>query len=100
MQRLIFANQSRGLAALSVVGSHWVGVYFGSPDSVAAATATPLETGPVPALFGVFAQPWFNFSPFGVALFFLISGLVIPISLDNHNRAGFTLARALRIFPT
>jgi peptidoglycan/LPS O-acetylase OafA/YrhL len=83
-----------------VVGSHWVGVFFGSPDAVASATNTPLETGPVPALFSVFAQPWLNFGPFGVALFFLVSGLAIPISLGNHTRGRFIVARALRIFPT
>lgn len=100
MDRLIFANQLRGVAALCVVGSHWVGVYFGSPGAVSQATATPLLVGPIPSLFAVFAQPWLNFGPLGVALFFLISGLVIPISLGNHTRLGFLLARGLRIYPT
>jgi peptidoglycan/LPS O-acetylase OafA/YrhL len=100
MQRLIFANQLRGFAALSVVGSHWIGVYWGSPDAVMQATATPLPSGPVPAIFDLFAHPWLNFGPLGVAVFFLISGLVIPISLSAHDRVGFLLARALRIYPT
>eukprot|EP01037_Dinobryon_pediforme_P010801 gene10802-10879_t len=100
MQRLVFANQLRGLAALSVVGSHWVGVHFADPKAFAQATATPFETGPVSDLFGVFSQPWFNFGPFGVALFFLISGLVIPISLGSHTRKSFLVARLMRIYPT
>ena len=36
----------------------------------------------------------------GVALFFLISGFVIPFSLERSTRTGFLLARCLRIYPT
>ncbi len=46
------------------------------------------------------ANPWFMPGPFGVALFFLISGLVIPFSFDRHRTGAFLLARLLRIYPT
>jgi peptidoglycan/LPS O-acetylase OafA/YrhL len=101
MHRIHFANQLRGLAALSVACSHLVGVYWAMPAVVSAATFSPAPEGrALPALFWLTAHPWLNFGPFGVGIFFLISGLVIPISLQRHSRASFILARLLRIFPT
>jgi peptidoglycan/LPS O-acetylase OafA/YrhL len=99
-QRLIFANQLRGLAAFSVMLSHLIGVFWAERSVVAAATSSPAQPGDVPSLFWLVAHPWFNFGPFGVAIFFLISGLVIPISLGVHSRPSFLLARILRIYPT
>jgi peptidoglycan/LPS O-acetylase OafA/YrhL len=98
--RLVFANQLRGLAALSVSISHLLGVYWLMRDVVSAYTFAPQQPGPVPAIVGVVSYPWFNFGPFGVGIFFLISGLVVPISLEKHSRLSFLAARALRIYPT
>ena len=100
MQRLIFANQLRGIAALSVVVSHLVGVFWSMRDFIGVATASPVLTEPPPDVFVLVSYPWFNFGPFGVGLFFLISGLVIPFSVDRHSRTSFVLARGLRIYPT
>jgi len=36
---------------------------------------------------------------FGVALFFLISGFVIPFSFLRYTRTGFAIARILRLWP-
>src|SRR5262249_32943099 len=36
----------------------------------------------------------------GVAVFFLVSGFVIPISLTKYSTGGFLVARVLRIYPT
>ena len=98
--RILFANQLRGLAACCVLASHLIGQYWGARDFAALATCTPVQPGAPPPLFALVADPWFQPGPFGVALFFLISGLVIPFSLDRHGRAGFVLARLLRIYPT
>ena len=100
MRRLIFANQLRGVAALSVVASHLVGVFWGLRGFVGLASASPIQTGPPPDIFALVSYPWFNFGPFGVGVFFLISGLVIPFSLERHSRPSFLLARVLRIYPT
>lgn len=101
MPRLTFANQLRGFAALCVVGSHLVGVYWGVRDFVGLATASPVQGGDPPRmLYGLFHLLYLHFGPFGVGVFFLISGLVIPISLERHGRGSFLAARALRIFPT
>ena len=101
MHRIRFANQLRGLAALGVACSHLIGVYWVFPAVVTAATASspPLPQA-LPGLFWLVGHPWFNLGPFGVGVFFLISGLVIPISLGTHSRLSFLGARLLRIFPT
>ena len=98
--RLIFANQLRGLASFSVMLTHLIGVYWAGKQVVAAATSSPPQPGGFPRLFWLVAHHWFNFGPFGVAIFFLISGLVIPISLGTHSRLSFLIARILRVYPT
>lgn len=98
--RLIFANQLRGLAAMLVVASHLIGLFWAEPDRISHTMALPPVDGPRSVLFTLVGQPWFNPGPFGVAVFFLISGLVIPISLARHDVIGFLSARAMRIYPT
>lgn len=100
MERIRFANQLRGVAALCVACAHLVAIYWALPDVVSAVTATPPQTGTPPAIYWIVSFPWLNLGPFGVALFFLISGMVVPVSLDHHTRTSFLLARLLRIFPT
>ena len=41
-----------------------------------------------------------NVGAFGVALFFLISGFVIPISLEKQSTKNFLIQRFFRIYPT
>ena len=98
--RLVFANQLRGLASLSVACSHLLGVFWVMRPFVSLATASPPQPGGLPGVFVLVSNPWFNYGPFGVGLFFLISGLVIPISLGVHSRTSFMLARLLRVYPT
>jgi peptidoglycan/LPS O-acetylase OafA/YrhL len=98
--RIMFANQLRGLAALSVAVSHLVGVFWLMRDFVGLATFSPAQPGPPPALVGAISFAWFQFGPFGVGVFFLISGLVVPISLARHTRLSFLAARLLRVYPT
>ena len=98
--RLRFANQLRGVAALAVMCSHLIGVFWVMRDFAGAATATPTQTGPNPGLVALVSHPWFNLGPFGVGVFFLVSGIVIPFSLERHTRSTFLLARLLRIYPT
>ncbi len=100
MHRIRFANQLRGIAALAVACSHLIGVFWALPEVVSSATFSPAQGGPVPGLFWIANLAWFQLGPFGVGLFFLISGLVIPFSLERHSRLSFMLARLLRIYPT
>jgi len=98
--KIIFANQLRGIAALCVVFTHYLGIYFGMQEAVAAWTFSPN--------FDFLPPPWtaylyfrnFNFGPFGVGVFFLISGFVIPFSLTQLSPRRFLVARFFRLYPT
>lgn len=98
--RLAFANQLRGVAVLSVMASHLIGVFWLAQDFLQLATLAPAQGGPLPGIVTAITFEWFQPGPFGVGLFFLISGLVVPISLEKHSAARFLAARALRIYPT
>ena len=98
-QRLAFADVLRGLASLGVVVGHFLFLPLTKPDLVATITAgVPGEAVAFPA--------WVNwlivtFSPpgIGVAVFFLISGFVIPMSLATSTTRAYLLKRFFRIYP-
>jgi peptidoglycan/LPS O-acetylase OafA/YrhL len=79
-ERLTFLDVARGAAALLVVLEH--GLYLSMPGYLEAARA-----------FVVIGEA-------GILVFFLISGFVIPMTLENGGSvAGFWLRRAFRLFP-
>lgn len=97
-----FANGLRGIAALVVALSHLAGFWF-NPDAI----THYLHVPPMPAAAGA---PWLadkytdivpaaQSSQFAIALFFLISGFVIPFAFTRQTRAGFLAARFFRIWP-
>lgn len=101
--RIAFAQFLRGLAAAAVVVSHLGYLIWRSPDMIGSLITYPATAEIIRAVnfapvtdFG-FAYFWGHF---GVALFFLISGFVIPFSVTTMSRRGFTVARVLRIWPT
>jgi peptidoglycan/LPS O-acetylase OafA/YrhL len=56
---------------------------------------------PTPQLIRKFATLYpLELPVFGVALFFLVSGFVIPFSFRSYSRVGFLIARILRLYPT
>ena len=97
--KITFANQLRGVAVLCVIVTHYLGIYWGARELVAHYTFAPVLQGAKPAYMPYSAPPTFNYGPFGVALFFLISGFVIPFSLQKMGSLRFLAARALRIYP-
>ena len=99
-ERIAFANQLRGLAALGVVVIHYTVVYQLMRPMVSWVVAAPPYEGPQSPLATWLFPPWFDAGAFGVAVFFLISGFVIPFSLAGTTRLRFLAARALRIYPT
>jgi peptidoglycan/LPS O-acetylase OafA/YrhL len=101
--RIIFADGLRGIAALSVVVAHYA-LAFWVPGPVIGqiANVPAVPAGVVPTLSAyVLDTPiFFSLAAFGVGLFFLISGFVIPLSLDRLDRVSFIRARSWRILPT
>lgn len=60
----------------------------------------PAEIATPPYMYALnFLDP-FSFGIFGVAIFFLISGFVIPFSFQKTEWKGFLVGRAFRIYPT
>ena len=99
--RIAFAHALRGIAALSVLLSHYTEHFWNFREVAAAFLGAPAWQGTAPALAGLHRWLPQGFAGhFGVALFFLISGFVMPFSLLGRSRAGFALARLLRIWPT
>lgn len=103
-KRIWFAQSLRGIAALSVVFTHMFFMFWkGNPG-----VSTISHTEPLNKEFNLFYFPLvihldkvhFNIGAFGVALFFLISGFVIPISLNKMGSIKFLIARFFRIYPT
>ena len=101
--RIEFAHILRGFAASAVIVSHLGYLIWRQPEMIGAVIAYPQ----VPEIIrGVrftpitdFAVPYF-WGHLGVALFFLISGFVIPFSVAAMSRGGFAVARVFRIWPT
>ncbi|WP_439858861.1 acyltransferase family protein [Pseudomonas sp. MBLB4136] len=99
-ERIDFSDVLRGIAPWFVVASHWIGIFWWGPALVARITAAPLLDEPAPWIASWFSLRYFNFGAFGVGLFFLISGLVIPLSVTANTPIAFVCARLLRILPT
>ena len=100
-QRIEFAHNLRGVAALSVVICHLLGVFWLNNAAVVSIANTSIYSGEIPSVVGVVNKfSFFSYGHFGVALFFLISGFVIPFSLCKYSRLQFLTARFFRLYPT
>jgi len=96
-----FATTLRGYAAVCVLISHYFGVYWGNQPAVSELTRAPAVDGlSAPSyILWLHPHPFFNWGAFGVALFFLVSGFVIPYSLERASRLQFIIGRLFRIVP-
>ncbi len=98
--KIVFANQLRGLCVLAVMLVHYAVVAQFMRGAVAwVVAAPPLDTKLSPVGTWIY-PPWLDLGKFGVGAFFLISGFVIPFSLRRSGMGSFLLSRALRIYPT
>lgn len=102
--RIAFANDLRGPAAVAVLVGHFLhNAWYMRPlvDTFASVDMPKENAVPTPALAQwLSAIPHFDWGAFGVAVFFLVSGFVIPISLKRYSVPGFLIGRVFRIWPT
>lgn len=85
----------RAFACLCVMYSHYVGYVLGAVNGVFAQLLDSHWESPSFLLTHVIDNP----SETGVSVFFLITGFLIPYSLDKNSKASFLLQKALRIYP-
>ncbi|MGH3260513.1 MAG: acyltransferase family protein, partial [Trebonia sp.] len=79
-RRLAWLDALRGFAALCVVFDH----------------GSTLLLLPVRS----FLYQWFNLGEYGVFVFFLVSGYIVPASLERKGSVrGFWISRAFRLYP-
>lgn len=100
--RVEFANGLRGVAALLVVISHVATAFWMDRAGTLGLLRMPPHDGPDPVLLPWLTPPVpaFSLGAFGVGLFFLVSGFVIPFSLERYRPLPFLAARAVRLLPT
>lgn len=102
-RRLDFANVLRGPAALFVLISHvWHNAWYMRPlvESLANVQMPSETVVPTPNYIKVLGSiPHFEWGGYGVGIFFLISGAVIPLSLKKYSSEGFLAGRVFRIWP-
>lgn len=80
-RRLAWLDALRGIAAMAVVVAHLSYLVF-------------IELRPK-----VFV-PWFDIGKYGVFVFFLVSGYIVPASLERHGCVRrFWISRAFRLYP-
>ena len=98
--RVAYAQTLRGYAAICVLIAHYYGVFWSNPKVVGDLINAPEVSATMPAyLSWLHVIPQFNWGAFGVALFFLISGFVIPFSLGRQGAGTFLVGRFFRIVP-
>lgn len=102
IMKINFANQLRGLAAILVVVSHYLLVYFVQNGIIASVIGSE-KINEIPGaalMIAKFCLKYINTGPVGVSIFFIISGFVISFSLKKLSVKGFLTQRFFRIFPT
>ena len=102
--RIWFAQMLRGLAVITVLIEHMlIAFWINNPGSAAVGFTEPVGWNVVllphvnPSVWLV--QQGIVVGEIGVALFFLISGFVIPMSLERYRPGRFLIGRVFRLYP-
>lgn len=102
--RIFFLQALRGAAAVIVMVYHLALKFWTTHDALA--VSFPWMAGELhdaafwlEGIGAACARMNLDLGCFGVALFFLISGFVISLSLEKQNSVSFLVARVFRIYP-
>ncbi|MFV0280970.1 MAG: acyltransferase family protein [Rhodoblastus sp.] len=95
--RIEFANTLRGVAAMAVIFAHLCNTFWNWPHVVQILTGIP-NVQAAPSIMSRIVPD--ALGGWGVSLFFVISGFVIPFSLERYSVKGFIVGRLWRIWPT
>lgn len=95
-KKIEWLNDLRGIAVLSVLISHLFIMFICGNETVSTITHTINYSTNVSLPKFLLLFP---FGPFGVTLFFLLSGYVIAVSLKHKNIFQFFSGRFFRIYP-
>lgn len=88
-RRIVFLDCVRGVAASIVVLEHFFGLH-GQHGSGAGAT---------PGTWNRWSVEYLSLGRIGVVAFFLVSGYVIPLSLERQSQRTFWIRRFFRLYP-
>jgi peptidoglycan/LPS O-acetylase OafA/YrhL len=90
----------RGLSAMVVAVGHMTVLYLQAPELIGAhISAEPAALVRLPGWFNSLYN-LFDLASIGVAVFFLISGFVIALSLESADTLTYLARRFLRVYPT
>lgn len=105
-ERVVFLDYLRAIAALMVLLAHWYGI---GQDGHAVGLHLAVAEAPSDNFLVPLLDIWtaiarrlhfdIKFASGGVLLFFLVSGFVIPMSVEKYGTAAFALRRAARLLP-
>jgi peptidoglycan/LPS O-acetylase OafA/YrhL len=106
-QKIWFLQLTRVFACLTIVYMHWFGI-LSTPNSIHDLfLQDPIPNYPTVNLIDYLqiitsyvGVNYFSCSYFGLGLFFILSGYVIPLSLKNSKPSDFLIRRIFRIYPT
>lgn len=97
--RYQFAHILRGPAALLVVISHCLGLFWTHQPAVARLLGADPHPAATPTVIAQIAEYQGVIGQAGVGVFFILSGFVIALSMDGAPKANFLVRRLLRIYP-
>ncbi|EOC1344331.1 acyltransferase, partial [Cronobacter dublinensis] len=100
--RYLFVHYLRGIAVLSVMFTHFGSAFFNSNPELSSYVNVPsIQDRIYPWVVLLMPVDFQGFlGVFGVTIFFLISGFVIPMSVEKYSLNEFLSKRFFRLFPT
>src|SRR5918911_2905418 len=88
-RRIVFLDCVRGVAASIVVLEHFFGLH----------TQHGTGASSTPGTWGRWSLEYLSLGRVGVVAFFLVSGYVIPLSLERQSQRTFWIRRFFRLYP-